>query len=228
VRGRRYLAVATVRLCLITDRRLMGRPDGAVDPDRFGAAIAAAVRDLPDRVALIQVREKDVSGADLLRLTGAAVAAAPAQLVTVNDRLDVAVAAGADGVHLPEDGMAPDLARAVADRLVPDHPRGGLLVLCSRHSYTGAMAAGAAGADGVQLGPIWATPSKAGLGEPLGTSALTAVRRGRADLWLAGVGGIDGRARAREVRAAGADAVAVIRAVWTAEDPGAAVFGLIA
>ncbi|MBZ0236077.1 MAG: thiamine phosphate synthase, partial [Deltaproteobacteria bacterium] len=82
-----------LRIVLVTDRRLMGGEAG------FGAAIAAAVRALPPRAAIVQVREKDLGAAALLRLVRAAQAAAPEQLVVVNDRLDVALAAAAGGVH---------------------------------------------------------------------------------------------------------------------------------
>jgi thiamine monophosphate synthase len=99
-----------VRVVLITDRRAMG--DGSVVA--FGDAVARAVAALPLGSALVQVREKDLDGRALLQRVHAAMASgAP---VMVNDRLDVALAAGADGVHLPEDG----LAVAEARRLAPD------------------------------------------------------------------------------------------------------------
>jgi thiamine-phosphate pyrophosphorylase len=84
----------------------------------------------------------------------------------------------------------------------------------------------------VQLGPIFATPSKSGFGPPLGVAAVAAARAALDALsspapLLIAIGGIDGPARAAEVRAAGADAVAVLRAVWTAPDPAAAVRGLL-
>ena len=211
-----------VRLVLVTDRRLMG--DGVAG---FAAAIAAAVRDLPAGSAIVQVREKDLGGRALLAYARAAVDAAGEQRVMVNERLDVALACGAAGVHLPEDGLdlegaAAAIRAAEGPSPCPDLPP--FLIGCSRH----AASAPAAGAHLVQLGPIFATPSKAAFGPPLGLAALTAARAALpAPTRLVAVGGIDSPARAAAARAAGADAIAVIRAVWTAPDPSAAARALL-
>ncbi len=213
------------RLVLITDRRLMGGLAG------FAAAIGAAVRDLPPGSAIVQVREKDLGGAALLALLRAAQGAAPEQIVIVNDRLDLALAVAAAGVHLPEDGLDIATARAViaaADGPTPCADAATMLVGCSRHDVDAATAAAAAGADLVHLGPIWSTPSKAGFGAPLGLDALMAARARIGDrARLIAVGGIDGPERAATARAAGAAAVAVVRAVWAAPDPGAAALALL-
>ena len=92
-----------MKLVLVTDRRVMR--------GGFGAAIAQAVSGLAPRSAIVQVREKDLGGRALLALVREAMAAAPEQIVMVNDRLDVALAAAAGGVHLPEDGMEVDAVR---------------------------------------------------------------------------------------------------------------------
>jgi thiamine-phosphate pyrophosphorylase len=173
-------------LVLVTDRRVMGE---------FGDAVARAVDACGAANVVVQVREKDVDGGELLKLVRAAMrAGAP---VMVNDRLDVALAAGAAGVHLPENG----LAVADARRLAP----AGFLIGCSRHTVADALACGA---DLVQLGPIFETPGK---GAPLGVEALRAARGGPR---LVAVGGVTDAARAAACRAAGADAVATIRAAW--------------
>lgn len=236
------------RLCLVTDRRLMGAAGdiggggGAIDAGavvRFADAIARALDGVEPGAAWVQVREKDLGGRALVTLVRAAIAVARPRgaRVVVNDRLDVALAAGADGVHLPEDGLDIHAARAA----------GAMWLGCSRHGVDGAVAAAAAGVDVVQLGPVFATPSKERYGPPLGPAALTAARAAL-DAMAAGgdaggpvgdgrvgdgrvvrmvaVGGIDGPARARSARAAGADAVAVIRAVWAAADPAAAARAL--
>jgi thiamine-phosphate pyrophosphorylase len=196
----------------------------------FGDAIAEAVRLLPPRSAIVQVREKDLGGRALLALVREAMAAAPEQIVMVNDRLDVALAAAAGGVHLPEDGLdvsAVHEAVACVDGATPcvDAPR--MIVGCSRHSADAAIAAADAGADLVQLGPVWATPSKERYGAPLGIDAI-AQARARMDrrCLVVAVGGVDSPARAAAARAAGADAVAVVRAVWTSPDPRAAALAL--
>lgn len=189
--------MAVPRVVLVTDRRVMGD---------FGAAVARAVAAHGGAAAgvVVQVREKDLDGGALLALVRAAIAAAAGAPVIVNDRLDVALAAGAAGVHLPEDGLALADARALAPA--------GFLVGCSRHDAAAAAAAAAAGADLVQLGPIFETPGK---GPPLGVAALQAARAAMgARGCLVAVGGIADAAQIAACRAAGAEAVAMIRAAW--------------
>ncbi|HVV86094.1 MAG TPA: thiamine phosphate synthase [Kofleriaceae bacterium] len=215
------------RLCLVTDRHLMGLGDvvTAGDAARFAAAIARALDGVSAGAAWLQVREKDLGGRALAALVRVAldVARPRGVAVVVNERLDVALATGADGVHLPEDSLDVEVARAVA---------GSLVIGASRHAAGAAVDAARAGADLVQLGPIFATPSKAAYGAPLGLDALRATR---AALTAAGltsrlvaVGGIDSPARAREAIVAGADAVAVIRAIWSAAAPAATARALAA
>ena len=194
-----------LRLVIVTDRRL------ARD---LPAQLAAMLDAVPPGAALVQVREKDLGGRALLALVEDVVAIARPRgaAVLVNDRLDVALAAGADGVHLPEAGLAVADARALAP---------GAIVGCARHT---AADAAACGADLVVLGPIWATPGK---GAPLGVAALAAARAALpARAALVAIGGVDDAARAAEARAAGATAVAAIRALWTAPDPAAAARAL--
>ncbi len=186
------------RLVAITDRRLMVpaevRARGAIADIAlaFGAAIARA------GVELVQVREPDLDGGALLALVRAAMTTGVP--VMVNDRLDVALAAGAIGVHLPERGLSIADARAVAPA--------GFGVGCSRHTVDDARDAFAAGADWVQLGPVFDTPGK---GTPIG---LAALRVASASGPIVAVGGFDGDERVRQAREAGAIAVAAIRAVW--------------
>ncbi len=143
----------------------------------------------------VQIREKDLEGRALLALVRDVMSlGAP---VWVNDRVDVARIANAHGVHLPETGLA------LADARLAGATRIG----CSRHSAADALAADC---ELVQLGPIFATPGK---GPPLGAEALAIATRAT----LVAVGGIDSPERAAAAIAAGADAIAVIRA---AHDPG--------
>lgn len=197
-----------VHVVAITDRRLMVAADLLATGDwpaiaaAFGAAVGRAVAGCPAGSVVVQVREKDLDGGPLLQLVRAARPFGP---VVVNDRIDVALAAGAWGVHLPERGFAVADARALAPSLA---------IGVSRHAVPGDT-----GADLVQLGPIWPTPSKPGAA-PLGEAAL-AWPRGRAA--LVAVGGVDSVERAAAAAAAGADAVAVIRAAWTGASLGAFV-----
>lgn len=192
-----------IRVVAITDRSLCSLEDML---DRARVIASPDVR--------FQIREKDLDGGPLLAFARALLAIArPAGAeVWLNDRVDVALAAGVDGVQLPEHGLAIAEARAL-----------GVLALgCSRHSSEGAREAASSGADVVQLGPIWATPSKQGILEPLGVSALEL----RLGVPLVAVGGIDSAERARDAARGGADAVAVIRAAWTSEDPAATIAAL--
>ncbi len=179
-----------VRVVAITDRRLMGDT-----PDAFGAAIERATRGCPPGSVLVQVREKDLDAAALIELVRVA---RRSSRVSVNDRIDVAMAAGALAVHLPEDGLSVPDARALFSGVIG----------VSRHA-----ADATTGADLIQLGPIWATPSKPGA-TPLGLDALRAPH-GAAK--LVAVGGIDSPERAHAAARAGADAVAVIRGAWCTE-----------
>src|SRR5512140_59184 len=182
---------AALRVVAITDRRLMvpeallGTGDWPAIARSFGEAIARAVSGCPSGSVVVQVREKDLDGGPLLQLVRAAQPHAP---VIVNDRLDVALAAGAHGIHLPERGIAIDDARSLAP---------GLVLGVSRHAAPLADAA-----DLIQLGPIWPTPSKP-TANPLGEAAL-AWPHGTAI--LVAVGGIDSPERAQLAATAGADA----------------------
>jgi thiamine-phosphate pyrophosphorylase len=196
-------AAAPIRVVLITDRATCPTPE-------MLGKLAAILEAVPRGSVRVQVREKDLDGGPLLELVREVLAMARPRgaEVWVNDRADVALAASADGVHLPERGLAIADARAL-----------GLTVGCSRHSMDDALAAARDGADIVQLGPIWSTPSKQGVLEPLGPDALAV----RLAVPLVAIGGIDSPERAREAARAGADAVAVIRAAWTSVDPAATI-----
>lgn len=184
--------LASIRRVAITDRARMGD---------FAAAVTRAAA--PD--VMIQIREKDLDGRPLLGLVRAALATGAR--VMVNDRLDVALAAGAHGVHLPERGLPIEVAR----RLVPP----GFAIGVSRHTVEDVAHAAADGADLIQLGPIWTTPGK---GPALGVAAVAAARAVIGEACLVAVGGIDSEARRAEALHAGAHATAAIRAAWATLD----------
>ncbi|MCK6557510.1 thiamine phosphate synthase, partial [Candidatus Binatia bacterium] len=132
--------------------------------------------------------------------------------VIVNDRLDVALAVGADGVQRTGASLSVEDLKAVAgDRL---------LVGASVHSLDEAVAAEKAGADWVTFGPVYDTPSKRRYGPPQGLAALERVA-GALRVPVVAIGGITPE-RVREVRAAGARGVWVISAILDADDPAAA------
>ena len=130
-------------------------------------------------------------------------------LLLVNDRLDVALASGADGVHLGPSDITPSAARSVAPR--------GFLIGYSTDDPAIAQAAIAEGADYIGCGTIWPTSSKTDTGRSIGLDGLGRVARAvRAP--VVGIGGITPE-RASGVRRAGASGVAVMSAVMAAPDP---------
>lgn len=192
-------------LMLVTDRSLAPLPL----PQAAARAVAGGVN-------IVQLREKDLPARDLLALAAALRAAiAGRALLVVNDRADVALAAGADGVHLPEDG----LPVAEARRLVGP----ARLVGRSVHSVDAAVRAEADGADYIVVGPIYPTRSHPDA-PAAGPGLLSQVRRAVRVPVLA-IGGVTA-ATAAEALAAGASGVAVISAILGSEDPEAAARGL--
>lgn len=187
-------------LYLITDR---GAFRGAECPDGTDRQIEAIRLAAAAGCPMVQVREKDLGGSALLELTRRAVAAASPHgcRVLVNDRLDVAVAAGAAGVHLRVDSIPCRAARQAADGL----GLRGFLIGVSTHSLGEVMAARDGGADFVVCGPVFETPSKPGYGPPLGIEKLGEVCR-RAGLPVIALGGIN-LANYRQALDAGASGI---------------------
>ncbi len=200
------------RLYLVTDRRAAeaaGRPLPAL----LAAALAAAARRRV-RVA-VQLREKDLDGGPLFALARELrdLTRAHGARLLVNDRLDVALAAEADGVHLPAAGLPAAAARRLLAAVG--------LIGVSTHSAAEVAAAKMGGADFAVLGPVYATGSKARYGPPLGLTPLASAAAA-AGLPVFAIGGITPE-RVAEVRAAGAHGVACIAAVMSAADPAGAV-----
>jgi thiamine-phosphate pyrophosphorylase len=176
------------------------------------AAVAGGCR-------LVQLREKEWPSGRILPLAErlrARCTEAGATFI-VNDRVDLALAVGADGVHLGQDDLP---ARAARPLLRP-----GMILGISTHSVAQARAAQADGADYVAVGSMFATRSKAEF-ELVGTDLLRKLR-GEIRVPLIGIGGIT-HDNVREVIAAGADGVAVISAVCAADDPRAAAARFVA
>ncbi len=210
-----------MRLLLITDRHLMVAQHGDVT-----AAITAA---LPNHRAhgrrsevSLLIRDKDAEPHERRALLIAACQVIPddVQLLfsgQLPEGLPPPVVARIAGLHAPE-----ALAIATLQHELGTWHRPAVLG-CSRHTVAGVAAAAAAGVNYVQFGPIWATPSKLGMGAPLGLGALRQARamleqKGAATKLIA-VGGIVDGAFAAMARSAGADGVAVIRGVWSSTAP---------
>jgi thiamine-phosphate pyrophosphorylase len=179
----------------------------------------AAGRDLAETVAAaaqggagaIQLREKDLSARDLYTL-GARLQTALAPYgvpLLINDRLDVALALDAAGVHLAGHSLPTAVARRVLGA--------GKLLGVSTHSVEEARCAADDGADFVVFGPVFTTPSKVAYGPPQGLQHLrTVVHAVR--IPVIAIGGID-HTNLPQVVQAGAYGVAMIRAVLAAPDP---------
>jgi thiamine-phosphate pyrophosphorylase len=199
------------RLYLITDRRATG---GRALVDVVAAALRGVTASgLPPAEVAVQLREKDLAGRALTELARElrAVTAAAGVGLYVNDRIDVALAVGADGVHLG--GASLDVASAA--RIA-----GGLALAVSVHAPAELADYPRDRLAFALLGPIRDTPSKRAFGAPLGAAAVTAAAR--TGLPVVAVGGL-APAHVRETIAAGAHGVACIRAVMAAADPAAAV-----
>ena len=197
-------------LYVVTDRQLTGgRP--------LRLVVEAALR---GGARAFQLREKDLSPRELypLALEMRQLTQTYGARLLINDRVDVALAVDADGVHLTTTSLPASIARRV---LGPER-----LIGVSTHTLTEAQAAADEGADFLVFGPVFFTPSKAPYGEPVGLDALRAVRAA-VNVPILAIGGIK-KANLDQVLAAGADGIAVISAIISADDPMAASQDLLA
>ncbi|HEX2438237.1 MAG TPA: thiamine phosphate synthase [Methylomirabilota bacterium] len=188
-------------LCLVTDRtQTRGRELVSVVEECLEAGLPA-----------VQVREKDLGAGDLARLCRrllGSVRDRGAQLV-VNDRVDVALAVGADAVQRTHTSLPVEDIRAIVG--------GRLRIGVSVHSLIDAVEAEVKGADWVTYGPVYDTPSKRAYGPPQGLERLAEVA-GRLRIPVVAIGGITPQ-RVKEVRAAGARGVAAISFILAADSP---------
>lgn len=188
-------------LYLVTDRhQTNGRP--------LEAVVEAALRGGVDGV---QLREKDLPPRKQYELACMLreVCDRYGAVLLVNDRADIAMTVGAHGVHLPVQSFTAAEARSV---LGPN-----ALIGCSCHSLVEATAVDRQGADFLVCGPVFPTPAKVSYGPPIGPKTLATVCAA-VSCPVLGIGGIT-PARVKQVRAAGAAGVAVIRAILAAPDP---------
>ncbi len=202
-------ADARLRLHLVTD---------AVQCGERGllAVVQSAVR---GGVTCVQLREKSLdTRAFVERARALKALLSPLRIpLLVNDRVDVALAAGADGVHVGQSDMAPQDVR----RLMP-----GALIGLSIESWQQMHEAERAPVDYYGISPVFATSSKADAAPALGLAGLQQLRRMTARPLVA-IGGIQvGNVAA--VMAAGADGVAVVSALCAADDPARAAQALLA
>jgi thiamine-phosphate pyrophosphorylase len=209
-------------LCYVTDRRTLAEATATSLTRKIDEVLAAGVD-------WVQIRERDLSARELATLALRAfdsVAARsgarnPPARIIVNDRLDVALAHGAQGVHLGENSVpVEEAARWVASYTQCRD----FLLGVSCHALEAAKAAAAAGADYLFFGPIFATPAKAAFGPPQGVGRLAEVCR-EVSIPVLAIGGITAE-NARQCWLAGAAGIAAIRLFQDSRDPAAVVDAL--
>ncbi len=187
------------KLYLITDRKQMRIPL----PDAVRQALQGGVR-------AIQLREKDLSVRDLLELAWElrTITREFRAKLFINDRVDVAAAVEADGVHLGQKSMPPEPVR----RIVGDK----MLIGVSTHSVAEAKAAEAGGADFLTFGPVFFTQSKTEFGAPVGLDALKNVIN-EVSLPVYALGGVKS-GNVQQVLGFGAYGISLISDIFAAED----------
>jgi thiamine-phosphate pyrophosphorylase len=193
---------------LVTDRELArGRTTLEI--------AAAAIR---GGVSCIQLREKTCSTREFIdeALAIRSLLARHEIPLIINDRVDVALAVKADGIHLGQKDMPCSMAR----QLIPES----MIVGISVESLDDAIAAQKDGADYLGVSPIYSTPTKTDTAQPLGLEGLRSIRS-EVDLPLVGIGGLNAD-NAEAVIHNGADGVAVVSAIVAADDPEAATRAL--
>ena len=203
--------IARPIVCYVTDRKaLSGEKTPSALLDKIRAAAAAGVD-------WVQIREKDLPARELLALVREAVALGsdrPGSMqMIVNDRLDVALAAGAAGVHL---GHASVPARDVVRWCRAGNAPADFLVGVSCHSLEGAQEAESAGASYTYFGPIHETPSKIPFGKPHGVEELAHVAKA-VRIPVIAIGGVN-ESNAAECIRAGAAGIAAIRMIQDASN----------
>lgn len=199
-----------LRLIVITDRSLAGERSVA---DVVRAALAAGT-------PAIQVRDKNATARELAELTRTLLPLAKAAdaLLFVNDRLDVALATGADGVHLGPD----DIPLAAARRIAPAP----FIIGCSTDDPTRARELERDGASYIGCGAVFGTATKDVAGERIGIARLDEVARA-VGIPVVGIGGVTASNIGRIARTA-ARGAAVVSAVMSAHEPGAVTRELMA
>ena len=189
------------KLYPITDRRLSG------------LSHAEQVARLSDGGArVVQLREKNLSPREFYREAEEALRVARERGVrlVINDRADIALALGADSVHLGQDDMPPGAARSLlGDKAI---------VGFSTHSVAQAIEAARLPVDYVAIGPVFATSSKENPDAAVGLEGVARVRESVGQIYVVAIGGIN-EENARAVLDAGADSVAVISALLAPGDP---------
>jgi len=187
-------------LYLVTDRSLLGGRD-------LARIVRAAI---VGGVTMVQLREKELPARDFVQVARQLLAITrPTRVpLIINDRVDVALAVGADGVHVGQDDIPADMVRRI---IGPDKILG-----VTAHDEHELAVAVTHGADYVGTNAVFGTPTKADIRPPIGLDGL-ARRYAGATVPVVAIGGID-HENAADAIEAGADGVAVVRAIMAAPD----------
>lgn len=188
-------------LYLVTDRSL----------SRGRSTLEVVRQAVAGGVTCVQLREKHCSTREFIDQARALQPLLKDRRIPliINDRLDVALAVGAEGVHLGQQDMAIADARKIAGRA--------LVIGISVESVGDAIRAEQQGADYLGVSPVFATPTKTDTAPPLGLEGIRQIRRAVA-IPIVGIGGVNLRSAA-SVLGAGADGIAVVSAIVSADDP---------
>ncbi|MCI0338328.1 MAG: thiamine phosphate synthase [Acidobacteria bacterium] len=193
-------------LYLISNRQAFRRSPDITELESWQLQIEVIREAAQAGCQLVQIRERDLSARDLCNFTRAAIGAARPHgaKILVNDRLDVAITAGADGVHLRVSSLpASEVRSIVSGRGLRD-----FLIGVSTHSLAEAQRAESSDADFIVCGPVFATPSKSSFGSPLGKERFAEICRSVKIPALA-LGGIN-LSNFRELLRSGAAGIAAI------------------
>ena len=188
-------------LCLVTDRGL----------SRGRTTIQIVEAALCGRVTCIQLREKTCSTREFITQALSIKDHLKRHNVPliINDRVDIAQAVNADGVHLGQSDMPIEMAKTIL--------KDSMIIGISAESLEDAVQAEKNGADYIGVSPIYATPTKTDAASPLGLEGLREIRKS-VKIPLVGIGGLN-RGNAGEVINNGGDGVAVVSAIVAADDP---------
>jgi thiamine-phosphate diphosphorylase len=190
------------------------------DPHLGGGHLMGARAALQGGARIIQLRDKEATTRQLVEYAQSlrTLTREYGALLIINDRLDVALAVEADGVHLGQDDLPVALARRIAGER--------LIIGVSAETVEEALRAEADGADYLGVGPMFATDTKPDAGVPVGPERLRAIKE-RVSIPVFGIGGITLQ-NAPQVLMAGADGICVISAIFTAPEPVQATRQLVA
>jgi thiamine-phosphate diphosphorylase len=190
------------------------------DPHLGGGHLMGARAALQGGARIIQLRDKEATTRQLVEYAQSlrTLTREYGALLIINDRLNVALAVEADGVHLGQDDLPVALARRIGGER--------LIIGVSAETVEEALRAEADGADYLGVGPMFATDTKPDAGVPVGPERLRAIKE-RVSIPVFGIGGITLQ-NAPQVLMAGADGICVISAIFTAPEPVQATRQLVA